>query len=57
MKMLNYFVPTGKTSVVIKSKTTEETIVASEPQYNKILKKKIRVLINNGSASASEIFA
>ncbi|AHB41388.1 hypothetical protein P148_SR1C00001G0597 [candidate division SR1 bacterium RAAC1_SR1_1] len=57
VRMLNYFVPTGEISVIIKSKFMTEEIVAWNSPSAKIQNIPVRVLINQGSASASEIFA
>lgn len=57
VRMLNYFVPTGEVSVLIKSKFIVEKIKAWDSDTAKITDLPIRVLINKGSASASEIFA
>lgn len=56
-KMLDHIVPTGKTSVIVKTKTSQEEYVAEEVDWPKITNKKMSILVNNGSASASEIFA
>jgi carboxyl-terminal processing protease len=54
--ILSYFVPDNKPVVIIKS-TTENTIIHASPNTIKITDKPIMILINKGSASASEIFA
>lgn len=56
VKMLHYFVPTGNTSVVIKSKGDVEEYKARKKDF-KLTDKEIIILINKWSASASEIFA
>ncbi|MFA5748111.1 MAG: S41 family peptidase [Candidatus Absconditabacterales bacterium] len=55
--MLNYFVPTGNPSVIVKSKSQNENILAKNIKGKKITDKNIIIMINKGSASASEIFA
>ncbi|MDD3262670.1 MAG: S41 family peptidase [Candidatus Absconditabacteria bacterium] len=57
VRMLNYFVPNGETSVIIKSRFITEEIIAWDVPSVKIQNIPVRVLINQGSASASEIFA
>lgn len=57
VRMLNYFVPTWKSSVTIKTKTLEQNIVAWDASSSKIKDIPVRILINQWSASASEIFA
>lgn len=57
VRMLNYFVPAWKTSVTIKTKTLEQNIVAWDAPSSKVKEVPIRILINQWSASASEIFA
>ena len=54
--MLDYFVSPWETIATIKYKNMEQDIVASN-NTKKILDKNMIVLINKGSASASEIFA
>ena len=55
--MLDYFVPTNSTSVIIKWKAYNQKILANENNGKKITDKNIVVLTNQWSASASEIFA
>jgi len=55
--MLDYFIPTGETSIIIEEKNREKKIVATDTDIPKLTNKKIVVLINWWSASASEIFA
>lgn len=55
--MLDYFVPTWERVVSVKSKLGEQTYFASTPKYSKLTGELIRILVNWGSASASEIFA
>jgi C-terminal processing protease CtpA/Prc len=55
--MLDYIVPAGQPSVVIKYKSQDQSIPAAAISGTKITDKNIAVLINAGSASASEIFA
>lgn len=57
VRMLNYFVPNWETSVIIKSRFITEEIVAWDTSSAKIQNIPVRVLINQWSASASEIFA
>lgn len=57
VRMLNYFVPTWEISVIIKSRFITEEITAWDAATDKITNLPIRVLVNQGSASASEIFA
>lgn len=54
--MLDYFVPTGSNSVVVKSKTDIETYTALDSEV-KLNNNHIVILTNKWSASASEIFA
>ncbi len=54
--MLEYFVPPGSPSVIIKGKGFNQTIVAEGNSGNRITEKNIVILMNGGSASASEIF-
>ncbi|HRX63740.1 MAG TPA: S41 family peptidase [Candidatus Absconditabacterales bacterium] len=54
--MLDYFVPSSKNIAMIKYKNNESTIQASS-LTRKVMDKDVIVLINGGSASASEIFA
>jgi len=54
--ILDYFVPTGQPKVHILSKRENDTYIAKE-KNNKFTDKPIIILINKGSASASEIFA
>lgn len=56
-RILDHFVPAGQTSVVVKTKDSRETYVSEGLGDNAFLNKKIVVLIDKGSASASEIFA
>lgn len=57
-EMLNYFVPTEQPVAIVKSKTIVEEILSEDVPLAKITDwKKIYILINKGSASASEIFA
>lgn len=55
--ILSYFVPTGKPTVLVDSKLGDENLLASTIDGNKLTSKKIAILINQWSASASEIFA
>lgn len=57
VSILNYFVPNDQTSVIIKSRFITEEIIAWESEITKIKNVPVRVLINEWSASASEIFA
>lgn len=57
VRMLNYFVPTGETSVTITSRFLTEEIIAWDAASPKIQSVPVRVLVNQWSASASEIFA
>lgn len=57
IRMLNYFVPNGETSVLIKTKFISEEVIAWDSPTEKITNAPIRILINQWSASASEIFA
>lgn len=54
--MLNYFVPTWDTAVLVKYKDDEWKMIASN-KTQKLIDQNIIVLINWWSASASEIFA
>jgi len=55
--ILSYFVPTGEPTVFVDSTLWEENLVASAIDGNKLTNKKLVILINQSSASASEIFA
>ena len=55
--MLDYFVPTGSSTVSVKSRTDEQILFSSKTTYPKLTGANIRILINKWSASASEIFA
>ncbi len=57
VRMLDYIVPADQSSVVIKTKTYNETIVSNAISGTKITDKNIILLVNGSSASASEIFA
>jgi len=54
--LLSYFIPTGETNVIIKSKRKTEKLKSKDLKL-KISDKEIIILVNWGSASASEIFA
>ncbi len=54
--MLDHFVPTGEASVIVKTRRETEVYTASEASP-KLTNKKIIILLNKGSASASEVFA
>jgi len=56
VSMLNYFVPTWNSSVVIRSKGSVEDYKARDKWF-KLTDKEIIILVNKWSASASEIFA
>lgn len=55
--MLDYFVPSKSPIVAIKSRTDEQVLFAWPTAYPKLTGENIRILMNKGSASASEIFA
>ncbi|MEI6425963.1 MAG: S41 family peptidase [Candidatus Absconditabacteria bacterium] len=55
--MLDYFVPTGSPILSVKSRTDDQVLLSSKTKYSKLTGEKIRILVNKGSASASEIFA
>ncbi len=61
--MLNYFVGSGETVILVKYKDTDTRMVASDSSMTnagkiiKLIDKNIVVLVNEWSASASEIFA
>ncbi len=57
VSMLDYIVPTQSTSVTIKGKSYNQKFLAKGRSGTKITDKNIIVLINQWSASASEIFA
>lgn len=58
IRMLNYIVPTWEPSVIVRSKyITEKSPALNLATGSKITDESIRVLINQWSASASEIFA
>lgn len=57
VQILNHFVPSGEIIATIKSNFITEHIVAWDDIYPKILSIPLRILINEWSASASEIFA
>jgi len=57
VSILNYFVPNDESIVVVKSRFITEEIVAWQSSFEKFQKIPIRVLVNEWSASASEIFA
>jgi len=55
--ILSYFVPTGKVTVLVDSRLWEDSLVASDIDGKKLTYKKVAILMNQWSASASEIFA
>ncbi len=57
VRMLNYFVPNDETIVVVKSRFITEEIISRDTSFGKFQKAPVRILINEWSASASEIFA
>jgi len=56
-KILDHFVPSGQNSIVVKTKKTKDRYVAEDIIWKKLTDKKIIILVNKWSASASEIFA
>lgn len=55
--MLHYFVPFWEPVVSVKSTSSQDIYFSSPPQYSQLTGQIIRILVNWGSASASEIFA
>lgn len=56
-QMLNFFVPKGQSTVHIKYKNTVSEIQSEGQNIIDLTRRKIVILINGGSASASEIMA
>lgn len=57
VKIMSYFVPKGTTIVTIKGKITETSSVYKTPTEPIFTEMNVAVLVNRGSASASEILA